>query len=118
MLGLAGVPRQLLRAELLWEGAGGWYAGPTAEWSPNRFPVDLANTLYADPYAIWGFKAGWRPQRGRDAGLSVFVEARNLTDKNYSPTTGVVQNATVPAQSAVFMPGDGRAFYAGVEFKW
>ena len=114
---LAGIPRQWLRAELLWESATGFYAGPTAEWSPNRYPVDLANTLYADDYAIWGFKAGWQPQRGRDAGLSLFIEARNLSNTTYAATTGVIANAG-GRDSAQFLPGDGRSVYAGVDYRF
>jgi iron complex outermembrane receptor protein len=111
---LPGVPPFYYRAEMLYEHPCGFYCGPNVEWSPNKYAVDLARTTFADPYALLGLKFGYRTKKG----TSFFVEARNLTDKNYSPTTGVVQNATVPAQSAVFMPGDGRAFYAGVEFKW
>ena len=59
-------------------------------------------------------KFGYRTKKG----LSFFVEARNLTDETYSPTTSVVQNALAPGAGAVFLPGDGRAFYGGVEFKW
>ena len=101
----------------------GWPDGhPRTRWcryasevvAYDRFAADLSRTTFADPYALLGLKFGFRTKKG----TSFFIEARNLTDKNYSPTTGVVQNATLPAQSAVFLPGDGRAFYAGVEFKW
>lgn len=114
---LAGIPRQLLRTELLWETAAGFYAGPTAEWSPDRYPVDLANTLYADDYAIWGFKAGWQPKRGRNAGLSLFIEARNLSNTTYAATTGVIADAR-GRDSAQFLPGDGRSVYAGVDYRF
>lgn len=61
-----------------------------------------------------GLKLGYRTKKG----VSFFIEARNVADENYSPTTGVVQNATAVGSTAVFLPGDGRAFYGGVEFKW
>jgi iron complex outermembrane receptor protein len=109
---LPGIPRQLLRSELLWRPGGGWYVGPTLEWSPSDYPVDMANTLFADAYAIFGFKAG----RQLAKGLSFFVEGRNLGDKRYAATTGVIADAG-GQDSAQFWPGDGRAVYVGVEWR-
>ncbi|MDB6006705.1 MAG: TonB-dependent receptor protein [Prosthecobacter sp.] len=102
------------RAQLLYEHPCGFYAGPTLEWSPFRYAADLARTTYADPYALLGLKLGYRTKKG----VSFYVEARNLTDENYSPTVNVVTNATVAGSTAVFLPGDGRSFYGGVEWKW
>ena len=102
------------RAQLLYEHPSGFYAGPTLEWSPFRYAADLARTTYADPYALLGLKLGYRTKKG----LSFYVEARNLTDETYSPTVNVVTNATVAGSTAVFLPGDGRSFYGGVEWKW
>ncbi len=111
---LPGIPPFYYRAELLYEHPCGFYAGPNVEWSPQAYAVDLSHTTFADPYALLGFKIGYRTPKG----ISFFIEARNLTDENYASTTGVVQNAALPGQAATFFPGDGRAFYAGVEFKW
>ncbi|MEX2515629.1 MAG: hypothetical protein WD572_01780, partial [Gammaproteobacteria bacterium] len=52
-------------------------------------PVDHANTLFAESYAIVRLKAGYR----RASGISVFIEGRNLADKKYAATTGVITNA-------------------------
>ncbi|MCX6850844.1 MAG: TonB-dependent receptor [Verrucomicrobia bacterium] len=100
------------RAQLIYEHPCGFYAGPTLEWSPFRYAADLARTTFADPYALLGLKFGYRTKKG----LSFYVEARNLTDENYSPTVNVVTNATT--SPAVFLPGDGRSFYGGIEWKW
>ena len=101
------------RAELMYEHPCGFYVGPNVEWSPVRYAADLARSTFADPYALLGVKLGYKTKKG----VSFFVEARNLTDENYSPTTGVVTNAN-GGTGAVFLPGDGRAIYGGVEFKW
>lgn len=111
---LPGIPPFYYRAELLYEHPCGVYFGPNLEWSPQAYAVDLSHSTFADPYALLGLKLGYRTKKG----VSFFVEARNLTDETYAATTGVVQNAALPAQAAAFFPGDGRAFYAGVEFKW
>ncbi|APU31783.1 ligand-gated channel protein [Ectopseudomonas alcaliphila JAB1] len=108
---LAGAPRQFVKGEALWQ-QGGWYAGPTFEWVPTHYNVDHAESLYADGYAIWGLKAGYRAREG----LGFFVEGRNLSDKTYAATTGVIADAR-GQDSAQFLPGDGRAVYAGLEWR-
>ena len=108
---LAGMPSQFLKGEVLWE-QDGWYAGPTAEWVPVHYAVDHAETLYAEGYAIWGLKGGYRPNEG----LGFFIEGRNLSDKTYIATTGVIADAN-GQDSAQFMPGDGRSLFAGIEWR-
>jgi iron complex outermembrane receptor protein len=110
---LAGLPPHLIRGELLWENAAGWYAGPTFEWVPVRSYIDHRNTTSADPYAFLGFKFGRRQSHG----LSWFVEARNLTDEHYAATTSVVETFN-PAAPAQYLPGDGRSLYAGIEYRF
>ncbi len=110
---LAGMPPHFHRAELLWERPAGLYGGPSVEWVPERYPVDHANTLFADPYRIFGLKVGYRPAQG----MAAFVEARNLTDEPYAATTGVIADAR-GRDSAQFLPGDGRSFFAGLEYRW
>lgn len=109
---LPGVPKVILRGELLYRDGNGFYAGPTLEASPQRYAVDMANSLNADSYAIVGFKIGQQLKKG----MSWFVDARNLADKKYAATTGVLRNA-LGADSAQFLPGDGRSIYAGIQWR-
>jgi len=108
---LAGIAPQLLRAELRWS-FGDWYVAPTAEWSPQRAFVDHANTLAANGYAIAGLRIGgdWQ-ERWR-----WFVDARNLGDRRYAATTGVIADA-LGQDSRQFLPGDGRSVFAGLEWR-
>jgi iron complex outermembrane receptor protein len=110
---IAGLPPHLIRGELVWENASGYYAGPTFEWVPQKSYIDHRNTFAADPYALLGFKFG----RRLETGLSWFVEARNLTDETYAATHGVVDNAAGVDQRQ-FLPGDGRSAFAGIEYRW
>ncbi len=110
---LPGLPQHYYRAELVYEHPCGFYAGPNVEWVPQKYNVDSANTLHAKPYATLGFKAGYRTKRG----ISLFFEARNLTDKKYAATTGVIHTASA-FNTNQFLPGDGRAFYGGIEWRW
>lgn len=110
---IAGLPRHLIRGELMWQHRDGWYAGPTFEWVPVKAFIDHRNTFAADPYALCGFKFG---QRKAD-GLSWFVEVKNLTDETYAATTGVMEDANGIDQRQ-FLPGEGRSVFAGVEWRW
>jgi iron complex outermembrane receptor protein len=49
-------------------------------------------------------------------GLSWFIDARNLTDRNYAATTGVIADAR-GSNPAIFNPGLGRSVFAGIEWK-
>jgi iron complex outermembrane recepter protein len=110
---LAGLPEHVYRAELLWESGRGFYGGPSVEWVPEEYPVDHANTLFADPYALLGLKVGYQAA----GGWAGFVEGKNLTDEVYAATTGVIADAR-GRDSAQFLPGDGAAVFAGLEYRW
>lgn len=110
---IAGLPPHLVRGELLWEDARGYYVGPTFEWVPVKSYIDHRNTFAADPYELIGFKFG----RRRAEGLSWFVEVRNLADERYASTHGVIDNAGGVDQRQ-FLPGDGRSVFAGFTLKF
>lgn len=109
---LPGIPRSLFRGELLYRN-GGFYMGPTIETSPQKYAVDFAETLHADSYTIFGWKMGQQINQR----LSWFLEGRNLADRKYAATTSVVRNQNA-ADGALFLPGDGRAAYAGVQWRY
>lgn len=113
---LPGIQRSLLRAELVYRGSDvleNFYIGPTIEWSPQRYNVDFAETLYADSYFLWGMKAGQKINQH----WSWFVEGRNLANQKYAATTGVARNQN-GADGALFLPGDGRTAYLGVTWTY
>lgn len=116
---LPGVPRTLFRGELGYRFSaapgGPLKIAASAEWSPQRYAVDMANTEFADDYAIFGLRL--QQQVGRQ--LSWFIEGRNLGDRRYAATTSVVRDFSALAAAArnVYLPGDGRAVYAGIEWR-
>jgi len=109
---LPGAPRHYLRAELLYRHPSGFFAGPNVEWVPQAYFVDNANTLKTEPYALLGFRAGY--EIGEH--VSLYLDARNLTNESYIASTSVV--AVANANSAVFEPGTGRAIYGGIRLQW
>ncbi|PTY05346.1 TonB-dependent receptor [Verrucomicrobia bacterium LW23] len=113
---LPGIPEHYYRAELMYAHPCGFYAGPNVEWSAQKYPIDFANTTFADPYALLGLKLGWKAETSH-GDFHVFFEARNLTDQRYAATTSLVTDAR-GQDAQVYWPGDGRAFYGGLEWKW
>jgi iron complex outermembrane receptor protein len=110
---LPGAPRHFLRAELLYKHPSGVYFGPNVEWVPQAYFVDNANTLKTEGYALLGAKLGFD-----DGGpITAYIEGRNLTDETYIASTSIAADLS-GADSNLFEPGNGRAVYAGVQYKW
>lgn len=107
---LPGVAEHLLRAEAMYRHPTGWSMGPNIEWMADDAPVDLANTFYAESYALLGARAIYAPE---NASYSFYVEGRNLLDETYIATYDVLPDAGGADQRS-FYPGEGRAIYAGV----
>lgn len=111
---LPSLPEHFFKLELLYKHPSGFYAGPNFERAACGYPVDMANTFFADPFSVWGLKAGYQTPQG----LNVFVEAKNLTERTYAASTGIVANAAGADTNTIFNPGNGRAIYSGLEWKW
>lgn len=111
---VAGNPVQAYKAEIRYEHPSGVYFGPNVEWNIVKYPVDEANTLFADPYALLGFRAGYKTQKG----LQIYVEAKNLLDKKYAAYVEPIADARIGDDNDSFSPGLGRAFYGGVSWIW
>lgn len=112
---IGGIPIHLYDASLMYEHPSGFYAGPNLQWNITHYPVDHANTLYADAYALVGFRVGFESRKG----FSAFFEAKNLGDKRYAASVDPIPDArTADGPIEIFHPGDGRSFYGGVSWKW
>jgi iron complex outermembrane recepter protein len=61
---IAGIPIHVYEAQLLYEMPSGFYAAPNLQCNLSRYPVDEANTLFADSYLLLGFRAGFRQTNG------------------------------------------------------
>ena len=111
---IAGIPIHVYEAQLLYKGPFGFYAGPNLECNVSRYPVDQANTLFADAYAVLGFRAGFR----RNKGPSVFLDFKNLTNERYASSIDAIADARGGEAPRIFHPADGRAFYGGISWSW
>jgi len=105
---LAGVPRNIVAAELRLDGAAGWYVGGNLRWVPQGPLVDYANTTRAPGYDLWELTAGWQLSER----LSLFASVENLFDTRHIATVATVADQSRERASA-FTPGQGRALFAG-----
>lgn len=101
-------PEHQYRVSLRYDGPHGLFVEPFVDWRMKDVWVDYANTLKAPGYALLSVGAGFNL-----GPATLFVDARNLTDKRYAAEFGVATDARV-ASTAVFFPGEGRSLFGGV----
>jgi iron complex outermembrane receptor protein len=109
---LAGAPRHQVRLSARYEDHG-FHVEPNMEIVPEAAPVDYANTMKADSYAVAGINAGWDVTEN----VTLFLDAKNLTDKRYISSFSTVTD-TRTAATNVFYPGDGRSVFAGMKVRF
>jgi iron complex outermembrane receptor protein len=108
---LAGIPRHVLRTTLSYSRPDGLYVAPSIDWVPEGSFVDYMHTLQTPGYLLVGVQAGMKLPYG----LSVYVDARNLTDRHYiSDVTTIIDARGI--NPGAFYPGYGRSVFAGM--KW
>ncbi len=79
---------------------------------PQAYFVDSANTVKTEAYALLGMKVGF----DNGGPISAYIEGRNLTNKAYIASVSIINQAS--AAMPLFEPGNGRARYAGMRYKW
>jgi len=102
------VPKNFYRSEVRYDDPRGWFVAPSVEWSASDAWIDYKNTKATPSYAIVNLNAGWKVTPA----VSLFVDARNLTDKAYVSNTQAAVAWT--AATATIWPGDGRSVFGGV----
>jgi iron complex outermembrane recepter protein len=105
---LPGAPRHLVRSELRYDHPRGFWIAPNVDWSPATYFMDSANTARNDKYAALNLRAGFdRRQWG------IFFEANNLTDRLYSASVQVDNDA-----GRFFEPSNGRSVVGGMRVRF
>jgi len=110
---LAGAPDHIVNAAVRYTLMPGFWVEGEVNWMPGETPVDNANNLFNDPYALVNF----RTQYALNDNLSLYGEVTNVFDETYASATLIVDTVTNPNQ-AVFLPGDGRAFIGGMKARF
>jgi iron complex outermembrane receptor protein len=109
---IAGAPEHVIDARLSLEVLPRITVEPTLYWQPEATPADNANTRFQDDFYLLGLQLRYQ---SADGALRVYLDGRNLTDENYASAT-LITDVANPTQ-ALFLPGDGRAVYAGIEWR-
>jgi iron complex outermembrane recepter protein len=107
---LPGAPRNFVVAELRYQHTLGFFVAPWMEAVPKGYFVDSANTARTPAYALANVRLGYEYAPWK---LGVYFEGRNLANTNYVSAVQVDD-----ANGQFFFPGDGRAFYGGVAWRW
>lgn len=114
------VPRHFYRAELKL-GTEKLSISPAVEWLPQGAWVDYANSKRAGDYATLNLGAQAQVRKG----VTLFLDARNLTGKRAIGDIGAVVRyvpdnpATVAKEGSIaFYPIERRAFYGGVRARF
>lgn len=120
---LAGVPPHYLTASVEYKNPGKLFLSVNAESQPQKSPIDHTNTVYQPAFTIFGLRAGidgWK-------NFSFYVEGKNILNKHYASSYIISDQILLPPipfpeftvdNVAFFMPGQLRAFYAGVTYKF
>ncbi|GAB3626644.1 TonB-dependent receptor [Pandoraea terrae] len=106
---IAGVPANVLRTTLGYAWPKHFQIAATLDWVPAGAYADYANTLRVPGYALIGLQGSYELHRG----VTLYVDARNLTNKRYVSDLSTITDAR-KASTAMFYPGDGRSVFAGV----
>jgi iron complex outermembrane receptor protein len=110
---IPGAPKHYVRGELRYENPFGFYLNPNVEISPQGIFIDANNSVKSANYWVLGLNTGFDFNKK----FSIYLDGRNLLNKNYSPTTNVLSNRT-NADPAVYYPANGRSFFAGLKYKF
>jgi len=107
---LPAAPEYFARGELMYRNARGYFAGPTFDFVGSRYS-DFANSYKVGAYGLMGLRAGFTSPR-----WEIFGELRNLLDRKYIATVGVMNESA--ADAAVLYPGAPLSAYAGIRYQF
>jgi len=105
------IPRQLYRAELRL-GTDAISVTPNVEWLPQGAWADYNNTTRPPGYTLFGVGA----EAQLRAGVTVFLDARNLTARKAIGDISAV--VTANAASIIYYPAERRAIYGGLRARF
>ena len=110
---IPGIPEHYLQSRLEYTHPSGWTVGPNIEWVPTAYYIDLANSYRTENYLLTGLSISYSSPQG----FELFLDVKNLNDQNYISTTLPIPDAG-GTDGNYFYSGEGRAFYAGLKWKF
>ena len=110
---LAGVPRHVLIAETRFDQLSKFYLSATLRWIPQGPWADYANTERAPGYETVQITAGVTLTEG----IELFGSVENLFDEVFIANVTTTANQRL-TNEAIYTPGQGRAFFAGLRARF
>jgi iron complex outermembrane receptor protein len=107
---LPAAPRYVIRGEVLYRNAGGFFFGPTFDLVGKRY-ADFANSYKIDSYTLWGLRGGLVRKD-----WEMYAELRNLGDEEYIARHSV--QALAASDADILSPGEPRSVYVGVRLRY
>lgn len=107
---IPGIPEAVYVSELKYKNGDKWYAGVNFRHIANGAFSDYQNTHQVQGYHLFGLVAG--VSLGKS--IELFASAENLSDKTNIANVSTVANFSSASNTNIFTPGEGRAFYIGV----
>lgn len=109
---IAGIPEQLLHAEVEWRVAPWLSIAPSVEWQSDVW-IDHANTVKSSGYTLAHLRLGGDLTRR----VRWSADVRNLFDRDYIAGTAV-QADVRGADGAYYFPGDPRSVHVGLQVSY
>jgi iron complex outermembrane receptor protein len=112
---LGGVPPHVASIALPFTHSDGWFIIPACLLRSGSTYADHANDLSYGGTALFSLELG----RRKDKGWSVILGIQNLFDREtIASTSGVLDRATNPSTTSIFLPANGRTFSLRLEHAW
>lgn len=112
---LAGVPPHSGALGLRAVSPGGWFIAPGVQWQAGQTYGDHFHNLSYGGFGLCSLELG----RRHPAGWSVTLGIYNLFDQNaIASTAGVLDRASDPDHTAIFLPATGRSVDLRFEYTW
>lgn len=108
---IPGVPDHVLKAEFVIRATESFFVAPSIDWAPVGAYVDYNNTARVPGYAVLNVNADWDIAEG----VSLFVDGRNLTDRQYVSNFGNLIDSSTKETSGAFYPGQPRSVFGGLK---
>jgi iron complex outermembrane receptor protein len=109
---IPGNPRHYLFSQLIYKHKNSLFISPNFEAVPQGIVIDAKHNLKSKNYFAFGLNAGF----DFDDNINIFVEGRNLLNKNYAGAVDVLSQTTTN-NASVYHPASPRAVYFGIKYK-
>lgn len=107
---LPAAPGHVIKGELMYRHASGFFAGPTFDIVASRY-ADFSNSYQVDSYQLLGLRLGFAATQWQ-----WYAELRNITDEKYVSLFSVKDEAT--PQAAILQAGEPRSIYTGLTWRF